>query len=104
VFLHQIKKKDWEVHLGRLVGYAQNHRLVVVQAVVEVGSGWNGHRHRLIQLWADPQVEAIVVEHRDRLMRIGAEYGLAADSSARSVAFRGESTPAPRCIQTPYAT
>ncbi len=68
------QKKDWEAQLGRLVGYAQNHRLVVVQAVAEVGSGLNGHRHRLIQLLADPQVEAIVVEHRDRLMRFGAEY------------------------------
>ncbi len=45
-----------------------------MQAVAEVGSGLNGHRHRLIQLLADPQVEAIVVEHRDRLMRFGAEY------------------------------
>ncbi len=68
------QKKDWEAQLGRLVGYAQNHRWVVVQAVAEVGSGLNGHRHRLIQLLADPQVEGIVVEHRDRLMRFGAEY------------------------------
>jgi putative resolvase len=30
------QKKELETQLGRLVGYAQNHRLVVVQAVAEV--------------------------------------------------------------------
>jgi putative resolvase len=63
-----------EAQLGRLVRYTQNHRLVVVQVVAEVGSGGNGHRHKLIQLLADPQVAAMVVEQRDRLMRFGAEY------------------------------
>ncbi len=52
------QKKDLEAQLGGWSVTPRTHRLVVVQAVAEVGSGLNGHRHRLIQLLADPQVEA----------------------------------------------
>jgi predicted site-specific integrase-resolvase len=34
----------------------------------------NGHRRKLLRLLGDRTVEHIVVEHRDRLMRFGAEY------------------------------
>jgi putative resolvase len=68
------QKQDLEAQLGRLAHYAQDHRLTVVQAISEVGSGLNGHRPKLIKLLADPKVQAIVVEHRGRLMRFGAEY------------------------------
>src|ERR1700756_4578584 len=40
----------------------------------EVGSGLNGRRPKLIKLLANPKIQTIVVEHRDRLMRFGAEY------------------------------
>src|SRR5246127_5924585 len=38
------QRKDWEAQLGRLVAYADNHhhRLTIVQALSEVGSGRNG--------------------------------------------------------------
>lgn len=75
------QRNDVEAQLGRLVSYAHNHRLTVVQAVSEVGSGLNGHRPKLIQLLANPKVQAIVVEHGDRLMRLGAEYVEAALSA-----------------------
>lgn len=68
------QKKDLEAQLGRLVVYAHNHRLTIVQAVSEVGSGLNGRRPKLIKLLANPKIQTIVVEHRDRLMRFGAEY------------------------------
>ena len=68
------QKKDWEAQLGRLVVYADSHRLTIVQAVSEVGSGLNGRRPKLIKLLANPKIQTIVVEHRDRLMRFGAEY------------------------------
>src|SRR6201993_4603264 len=45
------QRKDWEAQLGRLVVYADNHRLTIVQAVSEVGSGRNGRRPKLIKLW-----------------------------------------------------
>jgi predicted site-specific integrase-resolvase len=42
--------------------------------VSEVGSGLNGQRPELMKLLAGPEVSAVVVEHRDRLMSFGAEY------------------------------
>ena len=54
--------------------YAHNHRLTIVEAVSEVGCGWNGRRPKLLKLLANPEIQTIVVEHRDRLMGFGAEY------------------------------
>ena len=48
--------------------------MTIVEAVSEVGSGVNGRRPKLLQLLANPEIQTIVVEHRDRLMRFGAEY------------------------------
>ncbi len=68
------QKADLDRQLARLSEYAAKQRLVVVDAVKEVGSGLNGHRRDMIRLLRNPQVNAIVVEHRDRLMRFGIEY------------------------------
>src|SRR5246127_3637891 len=67
-------KKDLEAQLGRLVIYANNHRLTIVQAVSEVGSGLKGRPPKLIKLLANLNIQTIVVEHRERLMRFGTEY------------------------------
>ena len=68
------QRKDLEAQLGRLVVCAHNHRVTMVETVSEVGSGLNGRRPKLLKLLANPQIQTIVVEHRDRLMRFGAEY------------------------------
>src|SRR5215469_7248618 len=68
------QRKDLEAQLGHLVVYAHNHRVTMVEAVSEVGSGLNGRRPQLLKLLANPEIQTIVVEHRDRLMRFGAEY------------------------------
>jgi predicted site-specific integrase-resolvase len=34
----------------------------------------NGHRRKFLALLGDPKVTTIVVEHRDRFARFGAEY------------------------------
>jgi putative resolvase len=68
------QKKDLEGQLGRLSSFAAAKGLTVSKAVTETGSGLNGHRPKLMKLLADPNVSIIVVEHRDRLMRFGAEY------------------------------
>jgi putative resolvase len=68
------QKKDLEAQLGRLVGYASSNGYNVAQTAAEVGSGLNGHRPKLMKLLADSSVTVIIVEHRDRLMRFGAEY------------------------------
>lgn len=47
---------------------------IISKVVAETGSGLNGHRPKLMKLLADPSIQAIIVEHRDRLMRFGAEY------------------------------
>lgn len=76
------QKSDLERQLGRLVDWASGRDLVVRQAVTEVGSGLNGTRPKLRRLLADPSVQVVVVEHRDRLARFGVEYLEAALSAA----------------------
>ena len=46
--------------------YAHNHRVTMVEAVSEVGSGLNGRRPKLLKLLANPEMQTIVVEPRDR--------------------------------------
>jgi hypothetical protein len=46
----------------------------VDEVVTEVGSGMSGRRPQLARLLSDPEVGTIVVEHRDRLARVGVEH------------------------------
>jgi putative resolvase len=68
------QKNDLERQLGRLTEYATRNGMSVVKSVSGIGSGLNGHRPKLRRLLADPFVQTIVVEHRDRLARFGSEY------------------------------
>lgn len=68
------QKNDLDRQLARLTEYAVANKLVIVDAVKEVGSGLNGHRKGLIRLLYNASAQTIVVEHRDRLMRFGFEY------------------------------
>lgn len=68
------QKKDLDRQIARLVGFSTQNSLSVSKIVREVGSGLNGRRRRLLSLLKDPDVGTIVVEHRDRLARFGAEY------------------------------
>jgi putative resolvase len=68
------QKADLERQLGRLAKYASREKLTVIRSVSEIGSGLNGHRPKIMRLLADPIVRVIVVEHRDRLARLGSEY------------------------------
>jgi putative resolvase len=67
-------KGDLERQLGRLAAFSSRQGLSVDRSVIEVGSGFDGHRTKLLKLLADPSVSTIVVEHRDRLTGFGAEY------------------------------
>src|SRR5471030_3227419 len=67
------QRADLDRQLARLSKYAAKNGLVVGDAVKEVGSGLNGHRRSMIKLLRNPKIHAIVVEHRDRLMRFGIE-------------------------------
>ena len=68
------QRQDLERQLGRLVEWAAQRGLQVTQTVAEVGSGMYGSRPKLRRLLADKTVDCIVVEHRDRLARLGSEY------------------------------
>jgi len=76
------QKPDLERQMQRLRDYAAARGLKVVQEVQEIGSGLNGHRKKLLKLLADPSISIIVVEHRDRLARFGAEFISAAMTAA----------------------
>lgn len=65
---------DLDRQLGRLSAFAADQGLNVARTVKETGSGLNGHRKKLLSLLREPSIEAIVVEHRDRLARFGADY------------------------------
>lgn len=78
VIYARVSSHDQRPHLDgqitRCLEYANAQGLSVSQTVTEVGSGLNGHRKKLMRLLADPKVRTVIVEHRDRLMRFGAEY------------------------------
>lgn len=68
------QRRDLDRQVARLVSFANEKGLSVSKTVTEIGSGMNGHRSKLMKLLAEPSVAVILVEHRDRLMRFGAEY------------------------------
>lgn len=75
------QKNDLNGQVARVLAYANKKGLPVSATVTEIGSGLNGHRPELMKLLQDPRITTIVVEHRDRLMRFGAEYVEAALAS-----------------------
>jgi putative resolvase len=68
-----IQREDLDRQVGRLAASATSQGLGVGVTVAEVGSDLNGSRGKLKRLLADQWVEAIVVEHRERLARFGVE-------------------------------
>ncbi|WXG41554.1 MAG: IS607 family transposase [Candidatus Freyarchaeum deiterrae] len=77
------QKSDLERQMQRLRDYAAAQGLKVIKEVQETGSGLlNGHRKQLLKLLADPSISIIVVEHRDRLARFGAEEFISAALAA----------------------
>ena len=74
-------------------GTANGH--TVAQVVCEVGSGLNGKRPKLARILSDPCATVIVVEHRDRLARLGVEHlqaALAASGRRIVIAEHAERT------------
>jgi predicted site-specific integrase-resolvase len=49
--------------------------MAVDRVVTAVGSALGGHRRRFLALLRDPAVSTILVDHRDRFARFGADYG-----------------------------
>ena len=64
-----------------MTAWAAAEGLAVGRVVTEVGSALNGKRRKFLALLRDETVTVIVVEHRDRFARFGAEYVEAALSA-----------------------
>jgi predicted site-specific integrase-resolvase len=65
---------DLDRQVARVTEWVTGQRLSVDRVVTEVGSALNGHRREFLALLRDQTVSTIVVEHRDRFARFGAEY------------------------------
>lgn len=68
------QRADLDRQVARVTVWATGHKLGVDRVVTEVGSALDGHRKKFLALLRDPDVSTIVVEHRDRFARFGAEY------------------------------
>jgi putative resolvase len=68
------QKKDLDQQIARLVLFANTRGWVVAKTITEIGSGLNGRRPKLKKLLSNSSAKIILVEHKDRLMRFGAEY------------------------------
>lgn len=68
------QRPDLDRQVARVTGWITGQKMSVDRVVTEVGSALNGHRRKFLALLRDPTVSTIVVEHRDRFARFGAEY------------------------------
>jgi putative resolvase len=68
------QRPELDGQVARVVEFVTRKGWSVVRTVTEVGSGLDGQRPELMKVLADPSVAIVAVEHRDRLMRFGAEY------------------------------
>ena len=67
-------KKNLDSQVGRLEQFCLAKGYIISKVIKEIGSGINDHRRRLSEVLIDPSFDVIVVEHEDRLARIGANY------------------------------
>lgn len=58
----------------RLLDYCAAKGYTVKKSVSEIGSGLNDNRKKLEKLLTDPEVDIIVIEHKDRIARFGLNY------------------------------
>jgi predicted site-specific integrase-resolvase len=68
------QKPDLDRQVARVAAWATSKGYSVDSVVTEVGSALNGKRRKFLALLRDSKVTTIIVEHRDRFARFGAEY------------------------------
>ncbi len=68
------QRSDLDRQVARVTAWAAAQSLAVGRVVTEVGSALNGKRRKFLALLRDNSATTIVVEHRDRFARLGAEY------------------------------
>lgn len=76
------QRADLDRQVARVTAWATGQHLSVDRVVTEVGSALNGRRRKFLALLGDKGVSTVVVEHRDRFARFGAEYVEAAMSAS----------------------
>src|SRR2546429_653532 len=70
----QGQKADLDRQIERLKTYAASRGYQVTKIVQEIASGMNDTRPKLLKLLTDTLMGKIVVDHRDRLTRVGFVY------------------------------
>lgn len=68
------QRSDLDRQVARITAWATGQNMAVSRVVTEIGSALGGHRKKFLALLRDPGASTIVVEHRDRFARFGAEY------------------------------
>ena len=68
------QKSDLERQVQRLRDYAAARGYQVAKEVTEIASGLNESRPKCLKLLADPTIDTIIGEHRDRSTRFGWTY------------------------------
>lgn len=68
------QRADLDRQVARVTAWATGQGMAVDRVVTEIGSALNGRCKKFLALLRDPAVSTIVVEHRDRFARFGAEY------------------------------
>ena len=88
------QKDDLQRQADRLRGYAETHEFPDIEVITDLGSGLNYRKRglqRLIGLICRREVGTLVLTHKDRLLRFGADlvfsicklYGVAGDSAGK---------------------
>lgn len=67
-------KANLDTQAERLISYANAKGYQVARVVKEVGSGLNDNRQKLQEILKKPELNLIIVEHKDRLTRFGFHY------------------------------
>ncbi len=68
------RKKGLDTQIERLVNYANINGYKVSKSFKEVGSGFNDNRKQLSKILLDLDFDILMVEHKDRLTRVGFNY------------------------------
>lgn len=67
-------KKNLDTQAERLITWCNAQGWSVAKVVKECGSGINDQRPKFLALLSNPQIQRIVVEHKDRASRFGVTY------------------------------
>ena len=68
------RKSNLETQKSRLISFANAKGYKVHKVYVEIGSGFNDNRKKLQKILDDQDFTILLVEHKDRLTRVGFNY------------------------------